>query len=33
MVLDRRYVAEATMALLTAPAPQQGLATPELMTA
>ena len=30
---DRRYLGEATMALLTAPAPQEGLATPELMTA
>jgi putative transposase len=30
---DRRYLSEATMALLTAPAPQEGVATPELMTA
>jgi putative transposase len=31
---DRRYLAEATMALLTAPNPsQEGVATPELMTA
>jgi len=31
---DRRYLAEATMALLTAPTPpQEGVATPELMTA
>jgi putative transposase len=30
---DRRYLAEATMALLTAPAPQESVATPQLMTA
>jgi putative transposase len=30
---DRRYLSEATMALLTDPAPQEGVATPELMTA
>ena len=31
---DRRYLAEATMALLTAPTPpQEGVATPELMSA
>jgi putative transposase len=30
---DRRYLGETTMALLTAPAPQEGVATPELMTA
>jgi putative transposase len=31
---DRRYLAEATKALLTAPTPpQEGVATPELMTA
>jgi putative transposase len=31
---DRRYLAEATMALLTTPTPsQEGVATPELMTA
>jgi putative transposase len=31
---DRRYLAEATMALLTAPnSSQEGVATPELMTA
>ncbi|MBW0126815.1 IS256 family transposase [Pseudonocardia oceani] len=30
---DRRYLSEATMALLTAPTTQEGLATPELMTA
>ena len=30
---DRRYLGEATMALLTAPAAPDGLATPELMTA
>ena len=30
---DRRYLSEATMALLTAPTPQEGVATPELMTA
>ena len=30
---DRRYLSEATMALLVTPAPDQGLATPELMTA
>jgi putative transposase len=30
---DRRYLSEATMALLVTPAPGQGLATPELMTA
>jgi putative transposase len=30
---DRRYLSEATMALLTTPAPQEGVATPELMTA
>ena len=30
---DRRYLAEATMALLTAPPAQEGVATPELMTA
>ncbi len=30
---DRRYLAEATMALLVAPPPQDGVATPELMTA
>src|SRR5882724_2585842 len=30
---DRRYLSEATMALLTTPDPQEGLATPELMTA
>jgi putative transposase len=29
---DRRYLSEATMALLASP-PQPGLATPELMTA
>lgn len=29
---DRRYLAEATMALLTAPVPQEGVA-PELMRA
>ena len=28
----RRYLAEATMALLNPPAPQQPVATPELMT-
>jgi putative transposase len=30
---DRRYLSEATMALLVQPAPQKGVATPELMTA
>jgi putative transposase len=30
---DRRYLSEATMALLTAPTPQEGVATAELMTA
>ena len=30
---DRRYLGEATMALLAAPTPQEGVATPELMTA
>ncbi len=30
---DRRYLAEATMALLVTPTPQEGVATPELMTA
>lgn len=30
---DRRYLSEATMAALTTPAPQEGVATPELMTA
>jgi putative transposase len=30
---DRRYLAEATMALLTTPPPQDAVATPELMTA
>jgi putative transposase len=30
---DRRYLAEATMALLVNPPPQEGVATPELMTA
>jgi putative transposase len=30
---DHRYLSEATMALLTAPTPQEGVATPELMTA
>ena len=30
---DRRYLAEATMALLSASTPQEGVATPELMTA
>ena len=30
---DRRYLGEATMALLTAPPSQEGVATPELMTA
>ena len=30
---DRRYLAEATMALLVAPEQQDGVATPELMTA
>jgi hypothetical protein len=30
---DRRYLAEATMALLTTQAPQEGVATPEPMTA
>jgi putative transposase len=30
---DRRYLSEATMALLTEPQPQEGVATPELMTA
>ena len=30
---DRRYLGEATMALLTTPTPQEGVATPELMTA
>ncbi len=30
---DRRYLAEATMALLNPPTPQEGVATPELMTA
>jgi putative transposase len=30
---DRRYLAEATMALLTAPLPEEAVATPELMTA
>jgi hypothetical protein len=28
-----RYLSEAAMALLTAPVPQEGVATPELMTA
>jgi putative transposase len=30
---DRRYLSEATMALLVEPTPQEGVATPELMTA
>jgi putative transposase len=30
---DRRYLSEATMAQLTEPTPQEGVATPELMTA
>ncbi|MDT7664245.1 MAG: putative transposase [Pseudonocardiales bacterium] len=30
---DRRYLSEATMALLTEPQPHEGVATPELMTA
>jgi hypothetical protein len=30
---DRRYLAEATMALLNPPPPQETVATPELMTA
>jgi putative transposase len=30
---DRRYLSENTMALLTTPAPSEGLATPELITA
>ena len=30
---DRRYLAEATMALLVAPSPRDEVATPELMTA
>lgn len=30
---DRRYLSEATMAALTTPTPQEGVATPELMTA
>ena len=30
---DRRYLGETTMALLVAPTPQEGVATPELMTA
>jgi putative transposase len=30
---DRRYLSEATMAQLTSPLPQEGVATPELMTA
>jgi putative transposase len=30
---DRRYLSEATMALLTTPPTQEGVATPELMTA
>ena len=30
---DRRYLGEATMALLTTPPPQEAVATPELMTA
>jgi putative transposase len=30
---DRRYLSEATMALLTTPGTQEGVATPELMTA
>jgi hypothetical protein len=30
---DRRYLSEDTIALLTTPAPQEGVATPELMTA
>jgi hypothetical protein len=30
---DRRYLGEATMALLTAPPSQEGVATPKLMTA
>jgi hypothetical protein len=30
---DRRYLSEATMAALTAPAPHDGVGTPELMTA
>ena len=30
---DRRYLSEATMALLSSPPPQEGVATPELMTA
>jgi putative transposase len=30
---DRRYLSEATMAALTTPTPQEGVATPELLTA
>ena len=30
---DRRYLGEATMALLTSPLPHEAVATPELMTA
>jgi putative transposase len=30
---DRRYLSEATMAALTTPGPQEGVATPELITA
>jgi putative transposase len=30
---DRRYLSEATMALLTTASSQEGVATPELMTA
>jgi putative transposase len=30
---DRRYLSEATMALLAPPTPQEGVATPQLMTA
>jgi transposase-like protein len=30
---DRRYLAETSMALLTQPATQEGVASPELMTA
>ena len=30
---DRRYLGEATMALLVTPPPHEGVATPELMTA
>ena len=32
-VSDRRYLSEATMAALTTPTPQEGVAAPELMTA